>query len=325
MKAKDYGYEKLEYDPLPYMQEYLDELGAALRHPKYINLNRVALGHFKNFCTRQGIDSPLEVKRGDILKYQTWVNAQDWSDGYKYQMLKCVRAWFRWQEDLAYIDRTPFIRIKFSQPEKKPNPLTKEDLETILYTHKTQFLSADPFIYHRREMMLAVMLGWGLRRFEVVSLNNTQFDTRRDYITVRNKGGDTKNLPYSAEMKKIYLGYERQRTRYAIPEDDALFITRDGTRIGDSQVYDTITEIGRRAGITVHPHMLRDTAGTMMLNADMPVERVAKILGHKNIKQTLAYAKIHDESLARDFTATVDPALKLMFRKTSRQRKEAES
>jgi integrase/recombinase XerC len=165
--------------------------------------------------------------------------------------------------------------------------------------------------------VLCLLFGWGLRTKELATLNVTNMDVRLDFVTAYNKGGGTKNLPYSPEMKKVFQRYAGARTRYAQPGEDALIITQAGERMTREQISKMMSALGERAGIDMNAHMLRDTAATTMLDGDIPVEQIAAILGHRSTKQTLRYAKVRNHKVAESHRRVMDNQLRVLFGSTS--------
>lgn len=298
-------------------EEYLLELQVALKSKDYIRMARVALIYFSDFCVREGIEHPDNVTRLDLLKFQTVLNAHtEWNESYRQQLMKYLRTFYGWAVDVGHVTTSPFIRIRIGSTPKKPNPLSDDEVAAIFHTHQRAAFSMNPFSYHRRELMLAILFTWGLRVHEVAALNVEDMDPSKDFVICRNKGGATKQLPYPDELKKIYQRWIRARGTNARSDEPALFIGANGDRIEPGTVSKVVAALGKEAGVDVNAHQFRDTCGTNLLNSDMPVERVAKILGHKNIKQTLAYSEVRNEKVADDLNKVMVPKLRVLFRNT---------
>lgn len=298
-------------------EEYLLELQVALKSKDYIRMARVALIYFSDFCVREGLDHPDKVTRTDLLKFQTVLNAHtEWTESYRQQLMKYIRTFYGWAVDVGHVTTSPFIRIRIGSTPKKPHPLSDDEVAMIFHTHQRSAFSMNAFAFHRRELILAILFTWGLRVHEAAALNVEDMDPKNDFVVCRNKGGSTKQLPYPDELKKIYQRWVRVRGQNARPDEPALFIGAQGDRIEATGISRIISDLGKEAGVNVNAHQFRDTCGTNLLNSDMPVERVAKILGHKNIKQTLAYSEVRNEKVADDLTKVMAPKLRVLFRNT---------
>lgn len=307
----------LAWQPLPRMQEYLDQKVAEGKNHDYVRGIRMSLAHFANFCATQNVAYPEQIERAHLVMFQGWANNQGYTVAYAAETLKRVRAWLNWLVDVGYLPTNPWVQIKIRTVRKQPNPLSDDELFDFFARHRRDAFSATAFTYHRRELMLVLLYGWGMRIHELVALNIADMNPSNDFVRAINKGGGVKFLPYSEQMKGSFRRWESWRVRYADRDEEALFIARSGRRMTTNDVWEIVHELGERAGVRINPHRLRDTCGTHMLDDDVPVERVAMILGHTNIKQTLAYSRVNNSKVAESHAKTMDPRLgSLIFGRT---------
>ena len=305
----------LEWRPLPYMQEWLDNLVADEKADSYIRVARLGMAHFALFAEQEGIKHPDEINRHHILRFQAYLvdarkeNGDPFALSYRQQLMKYLRSWIGWLEELEHITTSPWVRIRIGRTPKKPKPLEDDEIAVLFDAHRRQAFSIAPFYFHRRETILALLYGWGLRLNELESLNVTQMDMRLEYVTVRNKGGGTKTLPYGTEIKQVVHRWLTHRAKFAILEEDALIIDQQGKRLRAPVVYKIVTELGVRAGISINPHRLRDSFGTMMLDNDVSVERLMKLMGHSQRSQTLAYARVNDHKVKEEHDRVINPLI----------------
>jgi integrase/recombinase XerD len=302
------------------MEEWLENLEAEEVTEGYIKPAKVGLAHFATFCATQNIQHPDEITRQHILRFQTYLTKITKQDGepfslsYRKQLQKYVRNWINWLYEVEHIDKNPWVRIKVGKVDKQPKPLEDDEIALLFDTHKQQAFSIKPFYYHRRETMLVLLYGWGLRLHELQSLTVTAMDMRLDYVTVRNKSrrgsaNSTKAMPYGDELKAVVQRWLRVRATKAIVGEDALFIDQNGAPLSAHSMRKIITDLGRRAGISINPHRLRDTFGTTMLDHDVPVERIMKLMGHTQRSQTLAYSRVNDHKLKESHDQVVTPLI----------------
>lgn len=301
--------ERVPWKPLPRMQEYLDELSSQLRAEDYIRKIKSSLGYFAAFARQEGVRTEEEIERAHIIQFQSWVNDQGWSHSYGHQLMAYLRGWLNWLEDVGYVEDNPWRRIRLKSYTKQPKPVDEDELALLFETHRKQAFAMPAFFWHRREVCLTLLYGWGLRIHELVNLNCTQMDMRQDFVTLRQKGGRNKNLPYTTPIKDTVGRYLRSRSQYLKPGEDALLIDQQGRPISIETVRKVVTDLGKAAGVDVNPHRLRDSFGTDAINSDMPVERISKIMGHTNLKQTLAYSDINNRSLFESHDTAMSPRL----------------
>lgn len=313
-----FGYVALPWNPMPYMDEYLLELETSERSPDYIRKIKAGLSYFADFCQKRDIGHPEQVERNHLLHFQAWVNKQGWEKSYQIQIMKYVRGWFNWMEEVRYNTDNPWYRIRVGTKPKTPHPISDDDLEMLFARHRQDAFRLPPFHFHRREMILALLYNWGLRINELQALNVTGLDVRLDSVAARNKGGNLKHLPYGPEMKAVFLRWSSARAKHAKIGEDALIIDNNGNRLGIGGIRKIVVRLGQQVGLDIHPHMFRDTCGTTMLDGDGEVERIMKVLGHTRREQTLAYSALHDHKVAEMHERIMGPRLAHLFDNSQR-------
>jgi site-specific recombinase XerD len=307
----------LTFTPMMYMEEYLEQKTAEGKNVDYVRQVRNSLCHFADFMRSENVLHPEEITRLHIVRFQGYCKDRaNWSDRYVVQIMKCVRAWILWMVELHYITVSPWVAIKVGQIKKEPKPLEDADLDLLFEAHRRSAFQIEPFPFHRREVILCLLYGWGLRIHELEALNVANMDMRLNFVTARNKGGGTKTLPYTDEIKRVVNRWMNHRVRHAERGEDALLITVNGTRLPKEQIRQIVTDLGKSCGVTLNPHRLRDTCGTNLLDDDVPVERVAAILGQTDIKMTLAYSRVNNKKVFESVENSMDPRLFNLFNNT---------
>ncbi len=306
---------RLPYHPLPRMDEYLTELEANGRTKDYIRQIKIAFSHFADWARVEGIQIPDDITRTQIIKYQAHLGQVEKGDGtfytsaYKQQQLKYLRGWVLWMAELGFIQSDPWVKIKIGTTPKKPKPLEDDEVAALFAAHRQQAFSIDPFMFHRRETILTLLYSWGLRIHELQGLNVTNMDMRLEWVMAKNKGGGTKSLPYGQKLKIIVQRWLVHRAKYAKVGEDALLIDQNGNRLSLNMIRKIVTDCGNRASITINPHRLRDTFATTMLDHDVEVERLMKMMGHSQRSQTLAYARVNDHKVKESHDRIMGPIL----------------
>jgi integrase/recombinase XerC len=299
------------------MDEYLEDLRASDKNTDYIRQVRSGLHHFAEFLRGEGVLSPEEITRMHLVRFQAHCNERvasgEWKKSYSIQMIKKVRAWINWLDDVGYITTNPWQAIRVGTVKKQPKPLEDGDVEILFEAHRRTAFQTDPFIFHRREVILTLLYAWGLRIHELEALNVSNMDMRLDRVTARNKGGGTKREPYTPQIKQIVSRWLNQRVKHAEHGEDALLITTAGTRLSKEQIREIVTDLGKSCGVKINPHRLRDTCGTHLLDSDVPAERVQQILGHSDLKQTLAYSRVNEKKVFESLQDAMDPRLNLLL------------
>lgn len=303
----------VEYQPMPFMDEYLYEMGVNDKSHDYVRKVKVGLAYFATFCSKINVAHPGQVERAHLLQFQGWLGQQGWKKSYQIQQLKYIRAWFNWMEEVRYNPENPWYRIRVGRVEKVPNPLSDDELATLFEAHRQDAFKLPPFRYHRREVILTLLYAWGLRIHELHALNTANMDVRLDFVRCINKGGTSKTLPYGPALKSVYLRWASVRSKYAQVGEDALIIDDTGSRLSIQRTRAIVVDLGARCGMDIHPHQLRDTCGTHLLDSDMELERVQRILGHSTVNQTLAYSRVNDRKVKEAHERAMTPRLQVLL------------
>lgn len=307
----------LDFKPMPAMQEFIDQLIAENRHPGHIRQCRAALHHFAERMRAMNVYVPQDITRQHLVLYQGWINQQPWKPSYRIELLKKVKHWLSWLAQVHYIPASPWIGIRMGVTIKKPNPLSEDELAELFARHRQDAFCTTPFAYHRRETILVMLYGWGLRIHELAALDISDVAVDLGFVRAINKGGTFKTLPYLNEIKSSWRRYEGWRIRHAKSDQPAAFINRSGNRMTTGDIWEIVHELGVRSGVRVNPHRFRDTCATRLLDEDVAVERVAQILGHKNIKTTLGYGRVNDHKVAEALDSAMSTHINgLIFGKT---------
>jgi site-specific recombinase XerD len=114
-------------------------------------------------------------------------------------------------------------------------------------------------------------------------------------------------------MKQVVQRWVGHRASHAVIGEDALLIEQGGGRLSIGMIRKIVTELGQRAGVPINPHRLRDTFGTTMLDHDVEVERIMKMMGHTQRAQTLAYARVNPPKVKESHDAVMNPELRRLL------------
>ncbi|PXW44173.1 tyrosine recombinase XerC subunit [Erwinia sp. AG740] len=156
----------------------------------------------------------------------------------------------------------------------------------------------------RDRAMLEVMYGAGLRLAELVGLDCGHVNLESGEIWVMGKGSKERKLPIGATAVTWLTHWLAIREIYA-PEDDAVFVSSLGRRISMRNVQKRFAEWGVKQGVNshVHPHKLRHSFATHMLESSGDLRAVQELLGHANLSTTQIYTHLDFQHLASVYDA----------------------
>ena len=153
--------------------------------------------------------------------------------------------------------------------------------------------------------MFELLYSSGLRLGELVALNigDGRLDLRQGEVTVTGKGAKTRTVPIGAKAKEALAAW--LNARQAAPAEKALFIGARGRRISPGTVGARLRQWARRRGLheRVHPHMLRHSFATHVLQSSQDLRAVQEMLGHASISTTQVYTHLDYQALAKVYDA----------------------
>lgn len=208
---------------------------------------------------------------------------------------KSISSFFSWLNDEGFISRNParaLKQIKYDKVVRKPfSAVDREKLKNAC-----EFL---------RDLALTEFLyASGLRVSEVASLDrdNINFLTRE--ATVIGKGGKERKF-YLSEISAEYLQqYLKSRT----DDNPALFVAVKAPfgRLGKEGIEVAVKRLGMKAGVeNVHPHRFRRTLATDLVKKNVPIQEVAEILGHADLRTTQVYVCLDQESVKYHYNKAI--------------------
>ena len=153
----------------------------------------------------------------------------------------------------------------------------------------------------RDKAMFELLYSSGLRLAELVGLEPAALDFGDASVRVTGKGNKTRIVPLGSHAISALQQWLAARTSLAKADEPALFINRNGTRIGARSVQLRMKEWGIRQGISsnVHPHLLRHSFASHVLQSSGDLRAVQEMLGHASISTTQVYTHLDFQYLSK--------------------------
>jgi integrase/recombinase XerC len=164
----------------------------------------------------------------------------------------------------------------------------------------------------RDHAVVELLYGCGLRIGELVALDARASSQAQGWIDrsdrsahVLGKGGKRRSVPVGAAAAQALERWCAARSSIARDDEAALFVSQRGTRLSASQVRARLSRLARQAGLPthVHPHMLRHSFASHLLQSSGDLRAVQELLGHANIATTQVYTKLDYQHLAKVYDA----------------------
>ena len=190
-------------------------------------------------------------------------------------------------------------------PRHLPKALSVEQVQQLLEGAPPQALATPEGA--RDRAMFELLYSSGLRLAELVGLDahDGRLDLKQAEVTVTGKGRKTRSVPVGGRARDALRDWLRQRALLALPGEPALFVGARGRRIAPGTVQARLRTWARRQGLgaAVHPHMLRHSFASHVLQSSQDLRAVQEMLGHASISTTQIYTHLDFQALAKVYDA----------------------
>lgn len=233
--------------------------------------------------------------------------------------LSAWRAFYRWLAERIEMPANPLAAVRApKQPKRLPKALSVDDA-TALMEAGTQAESAEAL---RDHAILELFYSSGLRLSELVGLDAAfardegyrsagWLDIASAEVTVLGKGKRQRTVPVGRKAIEALTAWLSVRGQFVKADPHPLFLSVRGARMSPNVVRDRVKRAALRAGIpaNVHPHVLRHSFATHVLQSSGDLRAVQELLGHASISATQIYTSLDFQHLARIYD-TVHPRAK---------------
>jgi len=287
--------------PAKLAAEYLD----SLKHQR--RLSPATLGNYGHACrilfTLHG-EKPLEsLEAQQVRRYVAMLHSRGLSPRTLALTLSAWRGLFKWLVRYKGYPANPVLGVRAPKAAKPlPKALSVEQAAKLLDAPGDESV-----MMLRDRAMFELLYSSGLRLGELVALDvgDGRLDLRQGEVTVTGKGSKTRTVPVGARAREALQAWLEVRAQVAAPEERALFVGARGRRIPPAAVgrglraWATASGLGQR----IHPHMLRHSFATHVLQSSQDLRAVQEMLGHASISTTQVYTHLDFQALAKVYDA----------------------
>ena len=255
------------------------------------------LADFQSFCRERAIDTADSVQESHVRQWIAAAHRQGLSSKSLQRRLSALRAFYRHRSRRAGEARNPALGIQAPRGERR----LPKTLDVDLLSQYLELAEDDPLTL-RDLAMAELFYSSGLRLAELRALDLDDIDYGEGLVTVTGKGRKTRSLPLGRTAAAALQSWLSLRPRYA-GEDagKALFLSQRGQRISARSIQLRIQRLARQQGLgrNVHPHMLRHSFASHLLESSGDLRAVQELLGHSDIATTQVYTHLDFQHLAK--------------------------
>ncbi len=249
-----------------------------------------------SFCDQQQLDDWPQLDSQHIRQYVAQRHRNGLSPRSLQRELSAFRSFFDFQIRERHLSYNPARDVQA--------PRSKRKLPVTLDVDKTTALlevnGKDPLSIRDRAI-LELFYSSGLRLSELVQLDLPQLDLHNRQVELHGKGNKTRIVPIGQQAVDAVQAWFTVRQSFRIQDEQAVFLNRYGKRISARNIQKRVREWALRQGLDVHvhPHMLRHSFASHMLESSGDLRAVQELLGHADISTTQIYTHLDFQHLAR--------------------------
>ncbi len=307
--------------PLPddeaLVQRYLEHVRVEKRlAPRTVELYALDLQKLAAQAAADGV-SLTQVQNAQVRRWVARMHAGGRSGRGIALVLSGWRGFYRWLGREGQLASNPVQDVR---APRAPKPLPKAlSVDDAVQLAGHQAPGADPWLEARDAAMVELLYGCGLRVGELVGLDALASSHARGWIDLQageahvlGKGSKRRTVPVGRMALDAVRRWLALRPQALSIDQPALFTGRHGTRLTAQSVWQRLRQRSLSAGLSapVHPHMLRHSFASHVLQSSSDLRAVQELLGHASITTTQVYTRLDFQHLARAYDAAHPRALR---------------
>ena len=263
---------------------------------KTISSYRRDLELLRDYCQQSGIEDWHQVKREHVQALIVKRHRSGSSGRSMQRLLSAIRCFFRDLESNGVVATNPAATIRSPKTEKRLPKVLDVDKAATFVT-----VAGDDPKSVRDRAILELMYSSGIRLSELTGMDVADIDAAAGMARVTGKGSRQRQVPVGSKALEAVKKWLPVRAGMAKPGEQALFVSVRGSRISQRAVQQIFARLAVTQGIDqhVHPHMMRHSFASHVLESSGELRSVQKLLGHSDIKTTQIYTHLDFQYLAK--------------------------
>ena len=208
--------------------------------------------------------------------------------------LSSAKGFFRFLKKNNLIESSPFDLVSAPKsPSNLPEVLSPEDVEQLLNFKPSNLIEI------RDMAIVELMYSSGLRVSETVNINMGDFEEDMTFLRILGKGAKTRIVPLGKFAVNAINNWVIEREKI-VTKSEALFLNSKGARLSIRSIQLRLKKMATKQGLPpIHPHMLRHSFATHMLESSGDLRTIQELLGHSSLSTTQIYTKLDYQHLVK--------------------------
>ena len=269
--------------------------------PSSLAVYRRDLDAFVEWADEHSLAGPEAVTRKDLRRYLAGLTRSGYAARTVARKASVLRRYFRWSTETGRCPSDPSLGLSVpAGTARLPDVLSERSVESLLAGRSSAASGDHPLRRLRDDAVLELLYGSGLRVAELCALCPADLDLERSRVRVTGKGDKQRLLPLSAPAVRAVQRYREAQAAAARAgetsagvmvsgDDGPLFRNLRGNPLGPRDVRRIMD---RRSSEPTHPHTLRHTFATHLLDGGADLRSVQELLGHESLGTTQVYTHV---------------------------------
>ena len=239
-----------------------------------------------------------EISQQSIENYFLDISDFNYSTSTKKRFYSSIKNFLKYLDEEENILQIKLSELRLKSIRKLPEVLSVEDIEKMINAYKH-----DDFLNSRNKTIIDVLYSTGCRVSELCNINLSDLDLVDNSLKLKGKGSKQRIVPIGSELKVNLLKYLKIRENFINSKGEPLFLTKSRNNLDRTAVFRIIKSTTLKASLdtNIHPHTLRHSAATHMLEGGCDLRTVQEFLGHSSVSTTQIYTKVTKEFLEEAF------------------------
>lgn len=240
-----------------------------------------------------------DLSKASIDNFFIDMSEFNYSSSTKKRMHSSIKNFLKYIKENEDYESIDISDIKLKSSKKLPEVLSITDIENMInfYNHET-------YLDSRNRTVIDVLYSTGCRVSELCDINISDIDLDEKFLKLKGKGSKQRIVPIGSMLYKNLMQYLNVRETFLQNRGEPLFLSKSKNKLDRTAVFRIIKKTAKNISLQtdVHPHTLRHSAATHMLEGGCDLRTVQEFLGHSSVSTTQIYTKVTKEFLEEAFT-----------------------
>ncbi|MBM7647141.1 integrase/recombinase XerC [Bacillus ectoiniformans] len=286
-----------------YFQSFIEYLQIEKNYSVYtVDQYRYDIEEFYKFIVEQSLENIQEIEYLDVRLYLTALHERQMARASIARKISSLRSFFRYLVREKYLSENPFSLVQQPKGAKKiPSFFYEEEMKELFAA-----CEGDEPLTVRNKALIELLYATGIRVSECASIKLMDIEFELSVLLVKGKGNKERYVPfgiYALEAIETYIAEARSKLLKSAEEHSYLFLNHRGRPLTARGIHHVLNKVIEKATLTgkIHPHMLRHTFATHLLNNGADMRTVQELLGHAHLSSTQIYTHVTKEHLRNTY------------------------